>query len=183
MRGRERGDTESEAGSRLWAINTKPDMRLEPMNHEIITWAEVGRLTDWTTQAPQKLLFCSEDRPWESENCSVKCSNLGDIFVLFYAVISLCHSHTFKKSLSCKQWLGSDSSDKSQQGEGPQSYNHKDLILPATWMNLEIDSFIEPTAKSLVWMKSWFCHCETLSREHIWTSDLGKCELKMWVLF
>ena len=47
------GDTESEAGSRLWAISTEPNAGLEPMNYEIMTWAEVGRLTDWATQVPQ----------------------------------------------------------------------------------------------------------------------------------
>ena len=43
------GDTESEAGSRLWAVCTESDVELEPMNHEITTWAKVGRLTDWAT--------------------------------------------------------------------------------------------------------------------------------------
>ena len=46
------GDTESEAGSRLWAVGTEPNTGLELMNHEIATWAEVGRLTDWATQVP-----------------------------------------------------------------------------------------------------------------------------------
>ena len=35
--GQREGDTESEAGSRLWAISTEPDAGLEPMNHEIMT--------------------------------------------------------------------------------------------------------------------------------------------------
>ena len=38
--------TESEAGSRLRAVSTGPDMGLKPTNHEITTWAEVGHLTD-----------------------------------------------------------------------------------------------------------------------------------------
>ena len=41
-----KGDTESEAGSRLQAVSTEPDVGLEPMNREIMTWAEVRRLTD-----------------------------------------------------------------------------------------------------------------------------------------
>ena len=49
------GDTESEAGSRLWAMSPEPDAGLELMDHEIVTWAEVGRLTDWATQAPLKI--------------------------------------------------------------------------------------------------------------------------------
>ena len=47
-----KGDRESEAGSRLWAVSTEPDAGLELMDREIMTWAEVGRLTDWATQAP-----------------------------------------------------------------------------------------------------------------------------------
>ena len=47
------GDTESETGSRLWAVSTEPDAGLEPTDRKIVTWAEVGRLTDWATQAPR----------------------------------------------------------------------------------------------------------------------------------
>ena len=43
------GDTESEAGSKLWAVSTEPDTGLELTDYEIMTWAEVGRLTDWAT--------------------------------------------------------------------------------------------------------------------------------------
>ena len=50
------GDTESETGSRLWAISPEPDAGLELMNREIVTWAEVGRSTDWATQAPRKVI-------------------------------------------------------------------------------------------------------------------------------
>ena len=46
------GDTESEAGSRLWAVSTEPHAGLEPTDREIMTWAVVGRSTDWATQAP-----------------------------------------------------------------------------------------------------------------------------------
>ena len=46
------GDTESETGSRLWAVSTEPDAGLELTDREIMTWAKVGRLTDWATQAP-----------------------------------------------------------------------------------------------------------------------------------
>ena len=36
------GNTESEAGSRLWAISPEPDAGLELADREIVTWAEVG---------------------------------------------------------------------------------------------------------------------------------------------
>ena len=46
-KGKEReGDIESKSGSRLWAVSTETDVGLEPMNHEIMTWAKVGCLTD-----------------------------------------------------------------------------------------------------------------------------------------
>ena len=50
--GAERGNTESEAGSRLPSVSTEPNGGLEPTKHEIITWAEVRRLTDWATKVP-----------------------------------------------------------------------------------------------------------------------------------
>ena len=50
-RERERG-TESEAGSRLWAVSTEPDVGLKLTDCEIRTWAEVRHSTDWATQAP-----------------------------------------------------------------------------------------------------------------------------------
>ena len=55
------GVTESEAGSRLWAGSPEPDAGLELMDREIVTWAEVGRLTDWATQAPP-LIFAFKSR-------------------------------------------------------------------------------------------------------------------------
>ena len=56
--GAERGGvTESEAGSRLWGVSTEPDAGLELTECEIMTWAEVGRLTDWATQAPQETIL------------------------------------------------------------------------------------------------------------------------------
>ena len=48
------GDTESEAGSRLWAVSTDPVTGLKLTDREIMTWAEVGRLTNQATQAPPK---------------------------------------------------------------------------------------------------------------------------------
>ena len=56
---RDRGDIESKAGSRLWAVSTEPDTGLELTDCEIMTWAEVGRLTDWATQAPLCSSICT----------------------------------------------------------------------------------------------------------------------------
>ena len=53
------GDTESEAGSRLWAINPEPDAGLELTDREMVTRAEVGRSTDRATQVPHpRFLKC-----------------------------------------------------------------------------------------------------------------------------
>ena len=54
--GQREGDTESEAGSRLWAVYPEPDAGLELTDREIMTWAETGRPTDWATQAPHPIL-------------------------------------------------------------------------------------------------------------------------------
>ena len=40
------GDTESETGSRLRAVNTEPDGELELTNREIVTGAEVRHPND-----------------------------------------------------------------------------------------------------------------------------------------
>ena len=50
------GDTESEAGSRLWAVNIEPNAGFELMYCKIMTWAEVGRLTIWATEAAQQVV-------------------------------------------------------------------------------------------------------------------------------
>ena len=54
-RGRERG--RQSIGSRLCADSREPNAGLEPMNCEITTWAEVGHLTDWATQASLDSIF------------------------------------------------------------------------------------------------------------------------------
>ena len=38
--------------SRLHTVSAEPNMGLELTNREIMTWAEVGRSTDWAIQAP-----------------------------------------------------------------------------------------------------------------------------------
>ena len=55
--GQREGDTESETGSRLRAVSTEPDAGLELTDHKIMTWAEVGHLTDWATQVPPVIII------------------------------------------------------------------------------------------------------------------------------
>ena len=54
------GDTETKAGARLEAVSTGPDTGLEPTNHEIMTWAEVGRLTMSHPGTPGFLIIQNE---------------------------------------------------------------------------------------------------------------------------
>ena len=56
------GDTEFEAGSRLWAVSTEPEAGLEPTNCENMTWAKVGGLTNWASQVPPKYLFFNHNQ-------------------------------------------------------------------------------------------------------------------------
>ena len=50
------GDTESQAGSRLWAVSTDWHGALNSQQ-EIMTWVEVGSLTNWAIQVPRKQLI------------------------------------------------------------------------------------------------------------------------------
>ena len=50
------GDTESKAGSRLWAVSTEPNAELEHMNYEIMSQSQI---LNWLSHpcAPEKELF------------------------------------------------------------------------------------------------------------------------------
>ena len=61
------GDTESEAGFRLWAVSTEPNVGLEPTNCELMTRAEIRRSTDWATQAPLYFIFWERERAQAGE--------------------------------------------------------------------------------------------------------------------
>ena len=53
-RGRERGRHRIQNLEQALGSDTEPNMGLEPMDHEFMTWTKVGCLTDWATQAPQQ---------------------------------------------------------------------------------------------------------------------------------
>ena len=54
------GDTESEEGSRLWAVSTEPWAQM--------TWAKVGCLTYWATQAPLAINLTKKAKDLYTEN-------------------------------------------------------------------------------------------------------------------
>ena len=94
-RGRQReGDTDSETGSRLWAVNTEADGGLEPLNQEIMTWAEVGHLTNRATQAPLLVLFLFEI--WYLSPTTLKIQSTLNEFIQSL----LYHSKHFKGNCS-----------------------------------------------------------------------------------
>ena len=62
--GADRGRHRIRSGSRLWAVSTEPGTGLELTNREIMTWAEVGHLTDWATQAPHLTGIVNQSTPW-----------------------------------------------------------------------------------------------------------------------
>ena len=74
------GDTESEAGSRSWAVSTEPEAGLELTDREIMTWVEVERLTNWATQVPRYQFLSNRDYPTLLKCCmqfQVYCSSFS----------------------------------------------------------------------------------------------------------
>ena len=69
--GQREWDTESEAGSSLWTVSTEPNVGLKLTNCEIMAWAKIRRLTDWTVQAPWGASFLFHSS-LERENGKVK---------------------------------------------------------------------------------------------------------------
>ena len=55
--GQRERETESEAGSRLCTRTRGSQHRAQLLIREIMTWAEVGRSTNWAIQAPQLITF------------------------------------------------------------------------------------------------------------------------------
>ena len=73
-------DTESEAGSRFWAVITEPNTRLKLTNSEIVTWAKVRHLMDWATQVPLKALFKYSHWYYLHVNLSNSCFHSDQIY-------------------------------------------------------------------------------------------------------
>ena len=64
------GAAESEAGSGLWAVSPEPDdTGIELIDCEIMTWAEVGHLTEGAPGCPD---ICFKISPLPSWNLGLK---------------------------------------------------------------------------------------------------------------
>ena len=100
------GDTESEAGSRFWAVSREPDAGLEPTNCKIMTWAEIGRLTDWVTQVPRDFFLLLENKKlsWEKEQLWMifKFDYIGGTWMAQLVKLSVW---LWLRSWSCCSWV------------------------------------------------------------------------------
>ena len=65
-------ETESKTGSWLWAVSSEPDAGLELTNCEIVTWAEVGRWTDWLSHPGAPSVYCFEKQELSYASRSLK---------------------------------------------------------------------------------------------------------------
>ena len=63
-RGRERGRHGIQSRLQVLSHQHRAWCRARTHEREIMTWAEVGRSTDWATQAPQELIFLVEGILW-----------------------------------------------------------------------------------------------------------------------
>ena len=102
------GDTESETGSRLWAVSTEPDAGLELTDREIMTWAKVGCPTDQATQAPlirsilkTWLLFCDE-KPLKG------CEQRKDLSYHFKCTTLIAVLRSYCNKTQAETWSGQD---------------------------------------------------------------------------
>ena len=65
---RETQNPKQAPGSRLQAASTEPEEGLELTNYKTMTWAEVGRLTNWAIQVPQNIVVFKFLCCWFSNN-------------------------------------------------------------------------------------------------------------------
>ena len=87
------GDTESETGPRLWAVSTQPDVGLELTDHKIMTWVEVGCLTNRVTQAPLDWFLKYWFPGLTFGHSDSICLRLGNLFFFFLIKNFLGGSH------------------------------------------------------------------------------------------
>ena len=95
------GDTESEIGSRLWAVSTEPNAGLELTDREIMTWAEAGRLADGATQVPQCLPFSTALR-YVKDTSNSTSSKLSSWILFTNPILFLCPLPGWMRSSSSK---------------------------------------------------------------------------------
>ena len=75
-KGRERGRHRIQSRLQVLSCQHRDQWGLQPTNHEIRTWAEVGHLTNWATQVPwDEEKFLNNSEPWA--HASDLCDGVG----------------------------------------------------------------------------------------------------------
>ena len=87
-KGRERETEDPKQASGFWAASTEPNEGLELTNCEIMTWVDVGRLTDWATQAPL------------NRNVFKQSKANGHLLIIFYSFFGIDFSKASKLDIT-----------------------------------------------------------------------------------
>ena len=143
------GDTESEAGSRLRAVSTEPDMGLELTDCEIMTWAEVGHLTDWATQVPQQV-----------------CCSKGHMHPHVYSS-TIDNSQSLERAqMSIDGWMDKEDGVYIYTMEYYSAIKNNEILpFATTWMEGNMLSEISQRKTQIVWRHSY----EDFKRQNRWT--------------
>ena len=89
------GDTESEAGSRLWAVSTEPDVGLKLTLGELMTWAEVGRPTNWLSHSGTPFVLNSYSLCFLTQWPSSSFSSIFILSLLGFCFFLWCEARVF----------------------------------------------------------------------------------------
>ena len=143
-----KGDTESRAGSRLWAVSTAQSL-MQGSNALTVTWAEVRHLTDWDSQAPREMKFSKsfkhvtrEDQPQSRmlinlmtllETLTViNSSNIYWVVTVFHELFKVLkiHQETKQITLPARSWhcsvhwtAGKERGERERKQTISQEYN------------------------------------------------------------
>ena len=90
------GDTESEAVSALQGVSTEPDVDLELMKRVIMTWAEVGHLTDGAIQVALFFMFWGTSILFSTVVAPIYIpTNSAQVFSFFHILTNTCYFSVF----------------------------------------------------------------------------------------
>ena len=171
------GDTESETGSRLWAVSTEPYAGLEPMNREIMTWAKIGCSTNWATQAPLEyillILIHSTDTYWGSPVCHMYSRGWG------------WYSSTQNWSSPCPQTTYNPVGERKEtRGKETQKYVIQYKVVTVSLKTMKKGKRLVSEGWDCVYMFD-VCVCVCLC-EYVWdkgTTSLRRSELEEWTMW
>ena len=127
------GDTESEAGSRLWAVSTEPKWGSNPLNREVMTWAKVGSSTDWATQCPHKALLYVLRHGGDAKHCGI---GLQAEVAAFSRVSLLLEKNNWQAKGGCSDWMFGDHFRTTSKVSRHFKENNLQCLSPMRWFEL-----------------------------------------------